>query len=145
MSDADEVLDRLTGRLSLRARVRHLVLLLAAATVSVLTGVLWATEPDLPVQTQLAFAGIIAIGGGWTAYAVVALRRCGRLFALDRIVAAWLALLFTITAVIGITQIAGAPALLFAAVLVPSTVLLLLRAYAGRRRLREHERRLSGG
>ena len=142
MSDANEVLDRLTGRLSLRARVRYLVLLLAAATVSVLTGVLWATEPDLPLRTRLAFAGIVAIGAGWTAYAVVALRRCGRLFALDRIVAAWLALVFMVLAVVGVALIAGAPALLSAAVVVPVAVLLLLRAYAGRRRLREHERRL---
>lgn len=141
---ADQLLDRLTGRLSLRARLRLLVLLLAAATVSVLTGTLWATEPDLPARTQLAFAGVIAIGAGWTAYAASALRRCGRLFALDRILAAWLALLFAILAVVGAALIEARLALLFAAA-VPVAALLLARAYAARRRLRRHELRLRRG
>lgn len=141
MTEPTQTLEHLSAKLSLRTRVRYLVVLLAAATVTVLTALLWWTEPDLPLRTELAFGAIVAVGAGWSAYAAVALRRCGRLFALDRLVAGWLTLLFALLATAGcgllVLPRGGDPAVLVIAgvVLLPVAGLILARAYADRRRL----------
>ena len=86
----DEVLARLDAPLSLRRRVGYLAVGLAGATGSALIGLLWATEPGLPARTQVAFAGLVAIGLCWAAFGGWAVTRRAPLFAGDRVVAGWL-------------------------------------------------------
>ncbi|WP_405742457.1 transmembrane transport protein [Streptomyces sp. NBC_00028] len=94
----------LAMEVSLRSRLRHVAVGLAGGCGAAMIAVLWATEPNaLPARTQAAFAGLIAIGLAWAAFAgwVLTLRR--PLFARDRVLSAWIALTATVvTALSGV-------------------------------------------
>jgi hypothetical protein len=94
--NADDMLDRLSGPLSRRRRLAQAFALVAGLAGAAFVGLLWATEPDLPGRTQAAFAGLTAVGLAWTVYGAWGLTRRTPLFALDRVVAAWMALGATI-------------------------------------------------
>jgi hypothetical protein len=89
------MINQLSGRLSLRRRVATVSALLGGLVMAVVIGLLWATEPALPPRTQIAFGVMVGIGLAWAAYGVWVLVRRAPLFALDRVVAAWLALTAT--------------------------------------------------
>ncbi|NUS28105.1 MAG: transmembrane transport protein [Streptomyces sp.] len=94
----------LAMEVSLRSRLRHVAVGLAGGCGAAMIAVLWATEPHaLPARTQAAFAGLIAIGLAWAAFAgwVLTLRR--PLFARDRVLSARIALAATVvTALSGV-------------------------------------------
>ena len=132
MRSSEETLQGLAEVLSLRRRVRYLVQLFGAGTVAVLVGVLWWSEDGLPVRTQVGFAVVVGVGLGWAVYAGWALWRGGRLFAVDRVIAGWLALGFAVLlaaglAVMGLWPVGG--------VVVVGAIGFLYRAHAVRRRL----------
>ncbi|MGW4890798.1 transmembrane transport protein [Kitasatospora sp. NPDC004240] len=143
----------LAAETSLPARLRHLGVGLAGGCGATLLAVLWATEPEpLPARTRAAFAGLIAVGLAWAAFAAWALTRRRPLYARDRVLAAGLALAAATAGGAAATALAAARAGAAAAVTtalvlaVPVTVavLLLARARARRRallRLRESLRR----
>jgi hypothetical protein len=91
----DDMINKLSGRLSLRRRVATVTALLGGLIMATVIGLLWATEPALPPRTQIAFGMIVGIGLAWAVYGVWALARRTPLFALDRVVAGWLALTAT--------------------------------------------------
>ncbi|MEU4563092.1 hypothetical protein AB0F72_32315 [Actinoplanes sp. NPDC023936] len=81
--------------LSLRRRILLALAGLAGGCGAALLLLLWLTEPDpLPLRTRVAFGGLVAVGVSWAAYAAGTLARMP-LFAADRVIAAWLALIFT--------------------------------------------------
>ncbi|CAN3979320.1 transmembrane transport protein [Kitasatospora purpeofusca] len=83
----------LAAEVSLAARVRNLAVGLAGGGAAALVAVLWATEPQpLPVRTRLAFAGLIAVGLAWAAFASWTLTRKRPLYARDRVLAGRIAL-----------------------------------------------------
>ncbi|MEU1240931.1 hypothetical protein ABZ388_11255 [Micromonospora parva] len=86
----EEVLARLDAPLSLRRRVGYLAVGFTGLTGSGLIGLLWATEPELPTRTSVAFAALVAIGLCWAAFGGWAVTRRTPLFARDRVVAGWL-------------------------------------------------------
>lgn len=89
---ADEMIVRLSGMMSPWRRVRAVWAVLGGLAGAVLIGSLWATEPaPLPGRTQLGFAVIVAFCLAWAVYGVWALRRRTALLAVDRVIAAWLA------------------------------------------------------
>ena len=89
--------------LSLPRRVAHLVAGLGGLTVAAVAGLLWATEPGvLPGRTRIAFAAVMGIGLTWAGFAGWALTR-RPLFAIDRVIAAWLAV--TISTLIGLGMV----------------------------------------
>jgi len=92
----DDMLNRLAGPLSRRRRLAHAGVLVAGLTGAAFVGILWATEPDLPLRTQVAFGALVTLGLSWAAYGGWALTRRTPLFALDRVVAAWMALAATV-------------------------------------------------
>ncbi|MGI5522452.1 hypothetical protein ACQEUX_16055 [Micromonospora sp. CA-259024] len=100
----EEVMARLDAPLSLRKRVGYLTLALTGLTGSALIGLLWATEPGLPLRTNVAFAVLVAIGLCWAAFGGWAVTRRTPLFARDRVIAGWLGvgawLAFTVGALI---------------------------------------------
>ncbi|MGY0002926.1 hypothetical protein [Micromonospora sp. I033] len=100
----EEVLARLDARLSLRRRAGYLILAFAGLTGSALLSLLWATEPNLPARTKVAFAVLVAIGLCWAAFSGWAVTRRTPLFARDRVIAGWLGvgawLAFTVGALI---------------------------------------------
>ncbi|MFD1373010.1 hypothetical protein [Actinoplanes sichuanensis] len=109
---------------------------IAGFTGSALIATLWATEPGrLPTRTAWAFAGLIFVGLAWAALAAwTAWKR--PLFADDRVIAGWLAVVFTtattlVTAVVAGPLVAG-PGLL----MITAAVIVLVRARAYRDRLR---------
>ncbi|MER7282487.1 hypothetical protein ABT369_49455 [Dactylosporangium sp. NPDC000244] len=141
----DDMLTRLSGRLSLRRRLAVVAVLLAGAAMSLLTGLLWATEPALPTRTQAAFGAMIAVGLAWVAYAVWVLTRRLPLFALDRVVAAWLGLAATVAVAVPVAVIAARPvALLIVAVLLLAALANLRRGLTRRAALLRRKRELDG-
>ncbi|MGW4686405.1 hypothetical protein ACWEPM_16090 [Streptomyces sp. NPDC004244] len=139
----------LAAEVSLGSRLRHVAVGLAGGCAAALIGVLWATEPDpLPARTRAAFAGLIAVGLAWAAFAGWALTGRRPLFVRDRVLAARLALAVAVVTAVAGTALAAAradPAAALATALAGAAVvaaagLVLLRARARSRallRLRE--------
>lgn len=87
------MLARLSGALSPWRRVRVVWALVAGVAGAVFAGSLWATEPGpLPVRTNLAFAAITAFCVAWAVYGAWAINRRTALLAVDRVIAAWIAM-----------------------------------------------------
>lgn len=85
----------LAAELSLRSRVAHTALLLAALLVAAAVGSLWLTEPTLPTRTHIAFALIVTIALAWVAYALWVLAKRRVLLAGHRVIASRMAVAFT--------------------------------------------------
>lgn len=101
-------LDRMLRGLSLPRRIAHLVAGLGGLGMAVFIGLLWATEPeDLPARTQIAFAMLIGVGLTWAGVAGWMLVR-RPMFALDRVIGAWLALAFGLLTGVGTVVLAVA-------------------------------------
>lgn len=81
--------------LSLRSRIAHGALLAIALAATVVVVALWLTEPGLPPRTRTAFAVLAAIGLSWAGYAAWVLTQRRVLFARQRVIGGWLALVFT--------------------------------------------------
>jgi hypothetical protein len=136
--------------LSLPRRIGYTVAGLGGLLGSGCISLLWATEPtSLPARTQAAFAAMIIVGMTWAGVAAWTLGR-RPLFAIDRVVAAGLALTFSVLwtvwgaavawsrgGLIAVLTVAGV-GLAFAAV----SGTLLLRARAYRATLLDRKRRL---
>jgi hypothetical protein len=88
----EDMFERLAGRLSLRRRIATVAAMLGGLAVAIVVGLLWVTEPNLPARTQVAFGAIVALGLAWVGFGVWVLNRRLPLFALDRVVAAWMGL-----------------------------------------------------
>ncbi|GIF42464.1 hypothetical protein [Actinoplanes xinjiangensis] len=117
---------------------------IAGFTGSALIATLWATEPaSLPTRTRWAFAGLIVVGLAWAALAAWTLWR-RPLFAVDRVIAGRLAVVFTTATTLVTVVVAGplaaGPGLLMIAV----AVVVLVRARACRDRLRSQIAALEG-
>jgi hypothetical protein len=135
--------------LSLPRRIGYVIAGVSGLAAAAMIGTLWATEPaPLPARTQLAFAALIAIGVAWAVFAAWALAR-RPLFAVDRLIAATLALTFTALTTIGTVAVAwsrsstvgvwaaaavGLPLIAVAAVMLART-----HAYRARLLARRHE------
>ncbi|MFE0631178.1 transmembrane transport protein [Streptomyces sp. NPDC058864] len=143
--DVPRELERaLAAEASLGSRMRHVAVGLAGASSAALVAVLWATEAHpLRARTQAAFAGLIAIGLAWAAFATWVLSRRRPLFAQDRVLGARLALLVAVVTGTAGTALAAARATAVGtlatavtdAVLVAAAALLLARAQRRRREL----------
>jgi hypothetical protein len=98
--------DHLVRGLTLPRRVGYVLAGLGGLSAALLISTLWVTEPaELPARTQAAFAAMILIGVGWVVVAAVALTR-GPLFAIDRVVAAGLAVTCSALLMVGMVVIA---------------------------------------
>jgi hypothetical protein len=139
--------------LSLGRRVAHTVAGLGGLLGAGLGGLLWATEPTpLPARTQAAFAAMIVVGLTWAGLAVWALAH-RPLFAVDRVIAATLALGFSTLSTVWGAVLAWNRAGLVGLVTVGGVGLalalasaaLLVRARAYRATLRQRQGRLEHG
>lgn len=150
--DADEILRRLRPEMSAWSRLGYLYLLLVGLGGGGMIGLLWATEPGpLPLRLHLAFGGMILAGLTWAAFAgwVISARR--PLFARERVIAGWIALVFSLAAtlsgvVVGLgrgTEATLATTAGVGSVLVAAASWLLLRARRWRRQLLERVQELA--
>ena len=87
--------------LSMRARVAHVLLALAASTMTIVVASLWMTEPALPLPTTVAFAVLTCMGIGWVSFSIWVLRSRHVLLARHRVVAGRLAVCFSGVFVVG--------------------------------------------
>ncbi|MFF5208346.1 hypothetical protein [Streptosporangium sp. NPDC000396] len=144
------MIGRLSPILSPRRRIRAVAALLTGLTGSIFVTALWSTEPGpLPGRTHLAFALLTLFCLAWTGYGAWAITRRAPLFALDRVIAAWLALaaallMTVVMVVIAATRGTGVfPILAVNAVFVVVAVVLAVRAHARRAALLRRKRELS--
>lgn len=91
----------LDQELSTCSRMGHVVLLLLASAMATVVGSLWATEPELPLRTATAFAVLTCMGLSWMAYAAWVLMSRRVLLGRQRVVAARMAVLFSVVALVG--------------------------------------------
>ena len=124
------------GELSLRSRVGHVALLLAALGMTIVVSSLWVTEPVQPARLQLGFAVMVAIGVAWAAFATWVLTHRRPLFARHRIIAGRMAVTFTSVFIAGMLAVGyglGRPAFYGAAavglVMLAAAAFLLARAH----------------
>jgi hypothetical protein len=91
-----EELRHLTAReLSLPSRLRYVVLLLTASTMSAVVTALLLTEPALPLRTTIALAAVAVAGVSWVAFSAWVLTRKRVLLGRHRVVAGRLAVTFS--------------------------------------------------
>lgn len=142
--------DQIVRQLGLRRRLGHVAAGLGGLTGATLVGMLWATEPaGLPTRTQFAFAALIVIGLAWAARSALALFR-RPLFAIDRLMAAWMALVSSTLMTLGLVVIASARTSVAGLVaagtlglaLIVAAGAVLVRARAYRATLLAHRHRL---
>lgn len=139
--------DLVSREASLPSRIRYTGLLLAGAGIAALISLLWATEPSLPLRTQVAFGAIVAIGLAWAVFASWQLSTRRALYATDRVIAGWMAVgastLFTILAVVMAASRSTSAQLAVALVGVASIAGAFLALHLARGRRRELQRRLA--
>ena len=137
--------------LSMRARVLHVLLALAAAAMTIVVASLWLTEPALPLRTTLTFAILTGIGLGWLAFSVWVLSSRHVLLARHRVVAGRMAVFFNSVFVVGclllgfVSSVRAAwPASAMGLVLLVFAILLWRRAEAAHAALLARRRFLEG-
>lgn len=92
MQNPDDIIAHLSPVISPWRRFRALAALLAGVVGGGVLGSLWLTEPGpLPERTVLAFALLEGVCVAWACFGGWALLRRTAMFALDRVVAGWLA------------------------------------------------------
>ncbi|ONI71772.1 hypothetical protein BWI15_16680 [Kribbella sp. ALI-6-A] len=146
-----EMLDRLAPSLSPWRRLRAVLALLAGLAGGAFVAALWWTEPGpLPARTQLAFAVLTVFCLAWAGYGCWLLTRRVPLFATDRVIAGWIALVASLVSTVGVTAIAlqrgtgvGA-AIGVGGVFVAVSLVLVVRAHARRALLLRLQRELTG-
>jgi hypothetical protein len=136
--------------MSLPRRIATIIALLGGLTAVGLISLLWITEPSLPPHTEVAFAALILIGLAWAVFGAWALTRRTPLFALDRVIAAWLAVaaanfLAVIALVVTIVRHQVEPAIYVVAAALSALALINLgRARAHRATLLRRKHELGG-
>jgi hypothetical protein len=110
MNSEKTLADLIAREVSLLSRIKYTVLLIAGGGMAALVGALWATEPELPLRTHLSFAAIVLVGLGWAGLAGWVLSKRRPLFALDRVIAASIALAASLIFTLGSVWIAQARA-----------------------------------
>jgi hypothetical protein len=122
--------DRMAAQLSRRARLGHVLLLLAATAMTGTIGSLWITEPAIPRRTHLAFAVMVLIGVSWAVYAVWVLTRRRVLLGQHRVVAGGMAVTFCAIFTVGcaVVALSGAGRPAWAASAVGAVMLLISTA-----------------
>ncbi|WP_187414686.1 hypothetical protein [Nonomuraea sp. PA05] len=147
---AAELIERLEPALSPWRRARAVAALLAGLAGTVFVAALWWSEPGpLPGRTQAAFACFTVFCLAWTSYGGWLLTRRVPLFATDRVVAGWIALVASLVTGVGLAGVAvqrggglGA-ALATGGVLVAAALVLVVRAHTRRAALLRRRRELS--
>jgi hypothetical protein len=103
----DQMQRSVARELSLSARLFHAGLLLVSAGMSATVGGLLLTEPALPARTRIAFGVMTAIGASWAIFAGWVLSRRRVMLAKQRVIAGWMAVVFTSVFVAGAWLLRG--------------------------------------
>jgi hypothetical protein len=140
----EQVQEMVRRELSAPTRIAYLLMFLITTTAALLIGTLWLTEPEpLPIRTHLALGALVAINVAWSTLFGWVLTRRKVLFAMHRVIAGWMALLFCgLFLVVGLTIAAmnmNLPALLAIGLIgcaqVAAAIVVLAKARHRRRQL----------
>ncbi|MGI5290345.1 hypothetical protein ACQEVF_44395 [Nonomuraea polychroma] len=149
---AQEMIERLSPALSLGMRVRAVAALVAGLAGAVFVGALWWSEPGpLPGRTHGAFALFTVFCLAWAGYGGWLLTRRVPLFAGERVVAAWIALVASVATAVVVVVVAVQRgtglglAVAVGGVFVAAALVLAVRAHARRAVLLRRMRELTGG
>ena len=125
------------GEMSLKARLGYVALVLTSAAMTAVIVSLWATEPVLPLRTQLAFGAMSVIGISWAALGSWALATRRVLLARDRLIAGWMSVVFSaafLSGALAAVVVADKPAAFVAAALGLVMFAFALRVLSSARR-----------
>jgi hypothetical protein len=146
---AEEMIGRLEGALSPWRKAGGVVALIAGVAGAIFVVLLWATEPGpLPGHTQLAFALLTGFCLAWAGYGGWVIARRVPLFALDRVIAGWLAVAAsTVTTALVVAVAAGRgagviPAVVGGIAFIAVSAVVTVRAHAVRAALLRRRREL---
>src|SRR3990170_206308 len=90
-----QVQDMVRRELSTPKRIGYLLMLMLTLTGAGLIGSLWLTEPaPLPLRTHVAFGLLVVINLAWSALFGWVLTRRKVLYAMHRVIAGWMAVVF---------------------------------------------------
>ncbi|MGI5160598.1 hypothetical protein [Microbispora sp. CA-102843] len=149
---AREMIEQLEPALSRARRVRAVISLLSGLSGTAFVTALWGGEPGpLPGRTQLMFALLSVICLAWASYGGWLLMRRVPLFATDRVVAAWIALVASLATTAVLTVLAVrrgtglGPVLAVGGLFVTAALVLAVRAHAHRAALLRRARELAAG
>ena len=92
----EEVQRVMSAELSLRSRLIYTALLLLSLFAAAAIASLWLTEPSLPQRTHLSFAALVGIALSWAVWAGWTLTRRKVLLAGHRVIAARMAIAFSL-------------------------------------------------
>jgi len=131
----DDVRRMLRAELSFRTRAAYLAALLLTTTFAIALLSLWLTEPRLPARTHVAFALLVMINIGWSAFCAWALAQRKVLYARQGVIAGRIAVLWSAVFVVGAVAAgyasgragAGLLAALLGMLLLGAAVLMLRR------------------
>ncbi|MBB3733042.1 hypothetical protein [Nonomuraea dietziae] len=147
MMDADDMIRRLSGPVSLRRRMAYVVALVMGLGGALAIGLLWATEERPPP----VFGGFAVLCLAWACYGGWALTRRTPLFALDRVIGGWIAVaatwpltLLTVALAVDRPGWAGWAGAAVNVVLALVAAFVLVRARSARAALLRRKRELGG-
>jgi hypothetical protein len=91
----EQVQEMVRRELSTPSRIIYLLFFLVTLTAAALVGTLWLSEPGpLPMRTHVAFGLLAIVNLAWSSLFGWVLARRKVLFAMHRVIAGWMALLF---------------------------------------------------
>jgi membrane associated rhomboid family serine protease len=91
----EQVQEMARRELSMTTRIGYLLLLMITLMGAGLISILWLTEPGpLPLRTQVAFGLLVAINLSWSMLFGWVLTRRKVLFAIHKVIAGWMAVVF---------------------------------------------------
>ncbi len=91
----DQVQEMVRRELSAPSRICYLLLFMMAFTAAGLIDTLWLTEPmPLPLRTHISFGLLVAVNLAWSGLSAWVLSRRKVLYALDHVIAGWMAVTF---------------------------------------------------
>ncbi|GAA4046680.1 hypothetical protein [Nonomuraea soli] len=139
----EEIIELVRGEVTPWRRFRGVVALVGGLVGGTLLVSLWASEPSpLPDRTNLVFGMLTLLCAAWFCFGVWATVRPAPIFAMDRLVAAWLAVAASaLMTVVLVIAVGWGPAAIVGGVFVAVAALLAFRAH---RTVREIARRLAG-
>ncbi len=130
---------RLRDELALPSRLAHVMLLLVAIAMATVLAALLITESSLPPRTRLALSIMLAIAVSWVAFAVWVLRTRRVLLAEHQVLAARMAVVFSVLFSVGAATLAPWSTNSAAALSVVGTGVVML-VFAGVRLLQADRR-----
>lgn len=127
----EEIIEIVRREVTPWRRFRGVVALVGGLVGGTLLVSLWATEPGpLPDRTNLAFALLTLFCVAWLVFGLWAVLRPAPIFAMDRVIAGWLALAASAVMTVVLVAVTGwGPSAIVGGVFVAVSAIFVIRAH----------------